>query len=219
MLFLSSHIVFAQYDAECFVMNKEKVKEGIRNLSNDQLFDSVHVQDTLLMNGVSRYVDTIIAMRKGVDISYLVEKVVGCKMPDFTFFTISKEDMSIEKIKTDFTILSFGSSGYGDVSNARLYQFCKLKKLLKDSLTVINIYEDVDAKIIEYSKMFSDNVEYVANADELFLKYTFGDGPSIFVLDGNKSIIYVKTGGHYINTPDEIYIEILEKIRATNCSD
>lgn len=214
---MSSTIVFAQYDAECFIVNKEKVKEGIKNLSNDQLFDSVHFKDTLLMNGVSRFVDTIIAMRKRVDISGLTEKVVGCTMPNFSFFTTDKEDLSIEKIKTDFTILSFGSSSYGDVPNARLYQFCKLKTLLKDSLTVINIYEEVDAKVIEYSKMFPNNVEYVANADVLVYKYTFGDGGSVFVLDKYKNILYVKSGYSYINTPDEIYNEILDKIRATKC--
>ncbi len=219
LLFLSSIPVVAQYDAECYTRNKESIKEEIKKLSNAVLFDSVYIADTFLIDGVKRYVDSLVAVRKGVDITDMVNRVVGCKMPDFSFFNINKEELSVYKIQSDFTILTFGSVSYGDVSNARLHQFSKLKALMKDSLEVINIYEDVDEKVIEYMKYFENNVEYVANADLLIYNYTFGNGPITYVLDKYKNIIYIKSGHQYRYTPDEIYSEILDKIRATNCSD
>jgi hypothetical protein len=210
---------FAQYDAECFLTNREFAKNEIKNLSNNLLYDTVSFDDTVMTSAGKRFRDTVLAMRKPVDISSFVNKLVGCKMPDFSFFNIAKEEMSVYKIQSDFTILTFGSVSYGDVSNARLHQFSKLKTTLKDSLTVINIYDDADDKVIEYARDFENNVEYVANADLLIYNYTFGNGPITYVLDKYKNIIFIKSGHEYRYTPDEIYVEILEKIRATKCSN
>lgn len=205
---------FAQYDAECFNNAKKEIKISLENLP----LDSVHFQDTLTINNVRRYVDTVVAMRR-IDANPSAQKLIGCRLPDFNFFNLSGTDLSINKIESDFSIISFSSTTYGDVSNARLIQFCKLKSLLKDSLIVINIFEENDKKVLEYSLNYDSNVEYVANADLLFYHYALSVGPVIYVLDKYKNIIFVKTGHNYIYTPDEIYWEILEKIRATNCSD
>lgn len=208
------HIGFSQYDAECFINAKKEIKLSIENLP----IDSMRFQDTLTINNVRRYVDTMFAVRN-VDVNPHIQKVVGCRMPDFNFFNLSGADMSINKIKSDFTIISFSSITYGDVCNARLHQFCKLKTLLKDSLTVINIFEDNDKKVLDYSLNYESNVEFVANADLLFHHYGLQVGSVIYVIDKYKNIIFVKTGHKYNYTPDEIYAELLEKIRATTCSD
>lgn len=209
-----SLINFAQYDAECFINAKKEIKLAIENLP----IDSMHVQDTLTINNVKRYVDTLIAVRN-VDANPHVQKVIGCRMPDFNFFNLSGTDMSINKIQSDFTIISFSSTTYGDVCNARLHQFCKLKSLLKDSLTVINIFEEKDKQVIDYSLNYENNVEFVANADLLSHRYGLGVGPIIYVIDKYKNIIFVKAGHKYNYTPDEIHSELLDKIRATNCAD
>lgn len=214
-IFLSAAITsFAQYDAECFINAKKEIKLSIENVPRD----SMRFQDTLTINNVRRYVDTILAVRN-IDANPHVQKVVGCRMPDFNFFNLSGTDLSINKIKSDFTIVSFSSTTYGDVCNARLHQFCKLKSLLKDSLTVINIFEDKDKQVLDYSLNYENNVEFVANADLLFYHYSLGVGPIIYILDKYKNIIFVKAGHKYNYTPDEIYSELLEKIRSTNCSD
>lgn len=214
-IFLSAVITsFAQYDAECFINAKKEIKLSIENVPRD----SMRFQDTLTINNVRRYVDTILAVRN-IDANPHVQKVVGCRMPDFNFFNLSGTDLSINKIKSDFTIVSFSSTTYGDVCNARLHQFCKLKSLLKDSLTVINIFEDKDKQVLDYSLNYENNVEFVANADLLFYHYSLGVGPIIYILDKYKNIIFVKAGHKYNYTPDEIYSELLEKIRSTNCSD
>ncbi len=214
-VFLSIAVnVFAQYDAECFINAKKEIKLSIENVPRD----SVHFQDTLTINNVRRYVDTMLAIRN-IDANPHVQKVIGCRMPDFNFFNLSGSDLSINKIQSDFTIVSFSSTTYGDVCNARLHQFCKLKSLLKDSLTVVNIFEDKDKQVLDYSLNYDNNVEFVANADLLFYHYSLGVGPVIYILDKYKNIIFVKAGHKYSYTPDEIYSELLEKIRATNCSD
>lgn len=205
---------FAQYDAECFINAKKEIKLSIENVP----LDSMHFQDTLTINNVRRYVDTMLVIRN-VDANPHVQKVIGCRMPDFNFFNLNGIDMSINKIQSDFTIISFSSTTYGDVSNARLHQFCKLKSLLKDSLTVINIFEDDDKKVLDYSLNYESNVEFVANADLLFYHYSLGVSPIIYVLDKYKNIIFVKASHRYNYTPDEIYSELLEKIRSTNCVD
>lgn len=217
ILFLFTEISFAQYDAECFVSTKKEIK-----LEIDEAYkapgDSVRIQDTLLINGQSRYVDTMFRVRN-FDANPYVNKIVGCRMPEFSFFTLNKEELSINKIVSDFTIISFSSTTYGDVCKARLHQFCRLKTVLKDSLTVINIFEDVDQKVIDYAKNYESNIEFIANADLLTYHYTLGTGAIIYIIDKYKNIIFVKTGQRYNYSPDEIYSELLDKIRAANCSD
>ncbi|MFL5764012.1 MAG: hypothetical protein ACJ77K_08735 [Bacteroidia bacterium] len=215
--FVISYSLSAQYDAECFNKAREEIKKAI-----DQDFkrptDSLHVQDTLLIGGVSRYVDTVF-YRYQYDANPIVQKVVGCRMPDFTFQTINKEQMSVNGISSDFTIISFSSTTYGDVCNARLHQYCRLKKLLGDSLTVINIFEEPDNKVKDYAGNFDNNVEFVAYGDVLSKYYSLNTGAQVYVLDKYKNIVYINAGQQYVNTPDEIYSELLDKIRSTNCSD
>lgn len=205
---------FAQYDAECFINSKKEVKFAVEN----QPLDSIAFKDTLIIDGVKRYVDTVRKYYK-VDPELYVQKMVGCRMPDFTFFNLEGTDLSINKIRTDFSIVSFSSTTYGDICNARLQQFCKLKSFLKDSISVINIFEEKDNEVLTYSKDYGSNVEYVANADLLFYHYNLQFGPTVYLLDKYKNIIWIKVGHRYKYTPDEIYLEILEKIRSTYCAD
>lgn len=107
---------FAQYDAECFINAKKEIKLSIENVPRD----SMRFQDTLTINNVRRYVDTVLAIRN-VDANPHVQKVVGCRMPDFSFFNLNGTDLSINKIQSAFTIVSFSSTTYGDVCNARLH--------------------------------------------------------------------------------------------------
>lgn len=205
---------FSQYDAECF---NEKKKEIMASLDNSPL-ESMHIQDTLTVNNVRRYVDTILAY-SNLDINLSAQKLIGCRLPDFNFFNISGTELSINKIESDFAIISFSFATYGDVCNARLYQYGRLKSLLKDSLTVINIFTDTDKIVSDCSLNYESNVEFVANADLLIYQYGLDVEPVIYVIDKYKNIIFVKTGYNYNYSPDGIYSELLEKIRATNCAD
>lgn len=217
ILFLSGNTLFAQYDSECYVTTKKEIKLTIEKIIKEP-GDSVRFQDTLMIAGSKRYVDTVLRVWT-LDNDPYVKKFIGCRMPDFTFFTINKDEMSVNKITSDFTLISFSSTTYGDVSNARLYQFCKLKTLLNDSLVVLNVFEEEDEKVVEYSKNYAENVEFIANADLITYNYTFNGGTIIYLLDKYKNIIYVKSGHRYNYTPDEIYSELLEKIRAYDCAD
>jgi hypothetical protein len=216
-LFFSSASLFAQYDAECFNKTKEEIKKEVAELFKHPT-DSVHWQDSMLTQSGMRYIDTVL-YRYQYDANPIVKKIIGCKIPDFNFLTINKEEMSVGTISSEFMLICFSSTSYGDVCNARLHQYCRLKKLLKDSLTVINIFEDVDKKVSDYALNYENNVEFVANADVLTYNYGLGTGTVIYVLDKYKNIIYVKTGTEYRDTPDEIYPELLEKIRGTSCAD
>ncbi len=214
IVLLMSVNLFCQYDAECFINTKKEIKLSIEN----QPLDSLHYRDSLTINNVTRYVDTVLRVYRA-DATPYVQKMVGCRLPDFAFFNLDGVDMSINKIVSDFAIISFSSTTYGDVSNAHLQQFCKLKSALKDSLTVINIFEEKDKDVLDYSKSYESNVEFVANADLLFYHYSLQLGPVFYVLDRYKNIIFIKSGHHYIYSPDEIYSELLEKMRSTDCSD
>ena len=217
ILSLCGNILTAQYDSECFVTTKKEIKILLeKGLAEPG--DSIRFQDTIVINGVRRYVDTMFLVRN-FDAGPFVTKIVGCRMPDFSFFNLNKDELSVNKISTDYTIISFSSTSYGDVCNARLNQYCRLKKLLQDSLTVLNIFEEEDAKVSEYSKSYEDNVEFIANADLITYNYSLNTGATIFLLDKYKNIIYVKTGQRYNYTPDEIYSELLEIMRSTTCSD
>jgi cytochrome oxidase Cu insertion factor (SCO1/SenC/PrrC family) len=212
--FISS---YAQYDAECFNNTKKQIKLAIEE-EFSRPTDSVRFRDSLYIGGVMRYVDTVI-YRYQYDANPIVQRIVGCRMPDFTFFTINKDEMSVNAISSDFTLITFSSTTYGDVCNARLQQYCRLKKALKDSLTVINIFEDPDKKVIDYAMNYESNVEFVANADVLTSRYSLNTGAQIFLLDRYKNIIYINAGQRYRDTPDEIYSELLDKMREYSCSD
>lgn len=205
---------FAQYDAECFNERKKEILLSIESAPRD----SIHFQDTLTVNNVRRHLDTMLSY-SNLDVNTSAQKLIGCRLPDFNFFNVSGMELSINKIESDFAIISFSFATYADVGNARLHQYCKLKSLLKDSLTVINIFTDADKIVSSYALNFESNVEFVANADLLIYQYGLDLEPVIYVIDKYKNIIFVKTGYNYNISPDEIYFELLEKIRATNCAD
>lgn len=209
----SSLIGYSQYEAECFINTKKEITLTIENVPRD----SMRIQDTVFINGQTRYVDTVIGVR-GFDVNPYMQKIVGCKMPDFNFFNLNGEEHSVYKMQNDFTIIFFSSIHCGDGCNNQLRELGKLKSTLKDSVSVINIFEETDARISEYVKDYDSNMDYVANADLITLKYSFG-GALVFILDKYKNIIYVKHGTRYNYTPTEIYNEMLQKIRATVCSD
>ncbi|HEY0029625.1 MAG TPA: hypothetical protein VGC65_02615 [Bacteroidia bacterium] len=215
--FFCTFVAPAQYDAECFINTKKEVRLAVESAIK-QPGDSVYIKDSIFVNGVKRYIDTAMRVWHLEDDPY-VKRFVGCRMPDFSFFTVQKNEMSVNSIRSDFTIINFSSTTYGDVSNARMHQLCKLKKRLNDSLTVLNIFADNDKQVLAYAANYEENVEFVANADLITYNYTFNGGAIIYVLDKYKNIIYVKSGHNYRDTPDEIYSELLELIRASNCSD
>jgi hypothetical protein len=221
--FVSTCIFFslslhAQYDAECFNNTRDEILSAIKSIRPDTLHFPVH--DTIdLPDGKKRYIDTTYIALRGYDVNPQVSKIIGCKMPDFSFFNIDKKEMSVYGVPSDFTLICFNSTTYGDVCNARLHQFCRMKDQLKDSLTVLNIFEEPDKKVVEYAKYFENNVEFIANADLLQYSYAMNLGAMIYVLDKYKNIIYVKSGQDYVNTPDEIYSELMDKIRSYSCKD
>jgi peroxiredoxin len=211
LLFCKS--VFSQYEAECFMNTKKEILFEIENMPNDTL----HFHDTIEEIGSKRYLDTTVMIR-GKDVSPLINKIVGCRMPDFPFSNLDGKDFSINGIKSDFMLVYFSFVDCGDVCNAQLKEFSKLKTTLKDSLTVINIFPDSNGKVREFAKDYESNIEFIANADLLTYNYSFG-GTTLFVLDKYKNIIYVKNGAHYVYSPSEIYFDLLEKMRGTKCSD
>ena len=209
-------MIFAQYDAECFNAQRKLITENIANTP----LDSMHYRDTLRIAGVDRYIDTVYGFRVK-DVSTQISKVVGCKMPDFSFFDLNGEEFSVYKTRSDFTIINF-SFDCGDVCNYQLGELSKLKKDLGDSVVIYNIYELEDKKLIDYFKSLelADNMEFVANADLLLFSYAIKDiRPFIYLLDKYKNIIYVKGGQDVTESPTFLYEQFLEKMRATNCSN
>lgn len=206
---------FAQYDAECFNEKKKEILQAIENAPRD----SMHFMDTLVINNVKRYVDTVFAMRN-MDVDPYIDKIIGCRMPDFNFFNLNGEEFSINKTKSDFIILNF-SFDCGDVCNYQLEQYSKLQKVLGDSVAIYNIYEEPDTKIKEYVKSIEiDNLHFVANADLLTYHYSMSvRRPFLYLLDRHKNIIYVKCGQSQTESRVYMYETLLGKIRATNCAD
>ena len=220
LLFILSFLfknISAQYEAECFVKTKELINKEITTMPTD----SMHIQDTIMgPDMVKRYLDTVVRIYNSDKANAKVSKIVGCRMPDFSYTDLAGETYSINSIKTDFTIVNFSFIDCGDVCNVGLHCFSKLKSKLKDSITVINIYRDPTDKVREFVKDFEDNIEFVGNADILSYNYSIEYGSSIYyVLDKYKNIVYVKSGFHYVNSPNEIYFDLLEKMRVTACPD
>lgn len=206
---------FAQYDAECFSEGKKEILLAVENSP----VDSVRIQDTILIDGRYRYVDTLVGMRY-LDAGPYLHKVIGCKMPDFNFFNLSGEEYSINKTKSEFIILNF-LFDCGDVCNYQLEQYSRLQKTLGDSVVIYNIFEESDKKVNEYVKSNEiDNMQFVANADLLTFHYSIGvQRPFLYLLDRHKNIIYLKCGQNQTESRVYMYETLLEKIRATNCSD
>ena len=77
IILLFTNESFAQYDAECFINAKKDIKLAIENVPRD----SVRFQDTLTINNVRRYVDTMIAVRN-VDANHMFKRllVVECRI-------------------------------------------------------------------------------------------------------------------------------------------
>jgi hypothetical protein len=214
LLLLMSSACFSQYVSECFFQKKEQVKNELISMP----VDSAMFPDSILVNGEKKSQPKKIFFVRA-DKDPIIQKMEGCRMPDFSFYTLNKEDLSIDRIKSDFTIVCFSSTSYGDVCNARLHNFCKLKNLLKDSLTVITIFQEKDETVSNYARDYDSNIEFVANADRLTNTYTIDRGHIIYILDKYKNIIYVKSQQHYHYTPDEIFYELLNKIRGAVCED
>ena len=217
ILFFLCKNSFAQYDAECFVKNREAIKGEIDKLP----YDSLHLNDTILVNGVKTYRDTIILVSGRLrDLSSIVNKVVGCKLPDFTYFDLNKEEMSIDKIKSEYTIVYFGMLSCGDICNMYLDELSALKKTLKDSLTVVNIYDEKNDKVKEYSTSGEwDNICFVANADMISYNYSLQIGTHMLVLDKYKNIILVENGWDQTQTRTALYYKFLNLMRSRKCSD
>lgn len=206
---------FSQYEAECFNQKKNEILLAIENAPRD----SMHFQDTLVIDNVKRYVDTMFVMRN-MDVDSYISKIIGCRMPDFNFFNLNKEEFSINKTKSEFIILNF-SFECGDICNYQLEQYSKLQKVLRDSVAIYNIYEEPDKKVKEYVQGIGiDNLQFVANADLLTYHYSVSvRRPFLYLLDRHKNIIYMKCGQSQTESRVYMYETLLQKIRATNCSD
>ncbi|MGZ4035616.1 MAG: TlpA family protein disulfide reductase [Bacteroidia bacterium] len=210
--------ISAQYDAECFVKNKEAIKSEIDKLP----LDSFHLDDTILVNGVKKYRDTIVLVSGRLrDLSLIINKVIGCKLPDFSYFDLNGEEMSVDKIKSEFTVVYFGMLSCVDVCNMYLDELSALKKTLNDSITIVNIYDEKDDRVREYSKTNSswDNINFVANAAMISYNYSLPIGTQMFILDKYKNIIYIENGWNYNQTRTALYFKFLELIRSRHCSD
>jgi hypothetical protein len=201
------------------VKNKEAIKVEIDNLP----LDSIHWDDTVVVNGVKHFRDTVVTVSGRLrDLSSIVNKVIGCKLPDFTYFDLNKEEMSIDKIKSDFTVVYFGMLSCGDVCNMYLDELSALKKTLKDSLTVVNVYDESDIRVKEYSVSgdgWDNYIHFVANADMISYNYSLQIGTHMFILDKDKNIIYVENGWNYNQTRTALYYKFLEMMRSKHCSD
>jgi len=215
-IFLFSSLVgYSQYDSECFINTKKEIKLAIENIP----VDSVHFQDTLVIDGKSRYVDTMFAVRN-MNVDPYIIKIIGCTMPDFSFFNLDGQEFSINKTKADFIVLNF-SFDCGDICSYQLDQFSKLQKVLGDSIAIYNIYDEPNERVKEIPKTYKiDNLQFVANADLLTFSYSLNvRRPFLYLLDSHKNIIYVKAGQSQTETATYIYDTLLEKIRSTHCGD
>ena len=215
IIFLLTNQSSAQYDAECFNEKKKEILLALENAPRD----SMRFQDTLVINNVKRYVDTMFAIRN-MDVDPYIDKIIGCRMPDFNFFSLNGEEFSINKTKSEFIVLNF-SFDCGDVCNYQLEQYSKLQKVLGDSVAIYNIYEEPEKKVKEYVQSLAiDNMQFIANADLLTYHYSMSiKRPFLYLLDRHKNIIYVKCGQSQTESRVYMYETLLEKIRATNCAD
>lgn len=215
LLFISQ-FSFAQYDYNCFESAKEALKAEMKRIEANMQYDSISYPDE---NGMVRKYPKA----KGFDpsgLDYQLAKVIGCKMPDFSFFNLKGQDFSIGGVHSTYTIIYFTSLTCSDVCDDYIRQFSRLRDKFQDSLTVFMIYPNSNLSVMERVKHLPENVEYIANADQIWRNYGIGGDLNVMLLlDRSKTILHAEMGSSAAKTYPILYEIFYNRIRELSCID
>jgi RNA binding exosome subunit len=200
--FLQLHSLHSQNDYTCFADVRAKTEE-------------IWLYPRRAVNGN----DTVFAKPDYDKVLGNLKELIGCAMPDFSFFTTADKEYTISKISSEYTILYFSFIDCGDVCNDYLQQFSRLEDHFGDSITVINIYKQDHKKVKDFASAFPDNIEFVANAEILTRYYSMGgDQPVLYLLDKKKKIVMAEIAINSRNMNNVLYEKISLKIKEINCA-
>lgn len=214
LLFISQ-ASYAQYDYNCFESVRTEVKKEMEILMSAPL-DSIEITT---VDSIKRKVPK--ARKANLEkVSAEMVKIIGCQIPNFSFFNMQEKEFSIDKINSSYTIVYFTYLHCGDECNDYIRQFSKLKDQLQDSLTVIIIYKEKNSRVAERISYLPENVEYVANAEQIWRNYALSDGlTTALLLDRSKTVLLMEVGANPERMYPIIYDRFLKKIREISCKD
>jgi peroxiredoxin len=162
--------------------------------------------------------DSVFAQPDYVSIRSEINNSIGCTMPDFSFFNVQDQEITLSKLSSEYTLVFFSFIDCGEICNDYITQFADLRTTMGDSLTVILIYKEPNDRVTAFSKDFTGNLEFVANADILTKYYSMGGNqPVFYLMNKRRRILMVEAAINSRNTYRVLYDKLRTKITESNC--
>ncbi len=127
---------------------------------------------------------------------------IGCKFPYAPLRSYDDKEINPINIKADLTIINYNYT-YCQECLLQLDKLMAFKKESKKDIKIIVLFKEKKEDLKEIIEKYKDHLFIAADAENWMKAYNLGMGyPLNYILDKNKSIKYLISGGSYDDTDE-----------------